>query len=135
METLGANEYSANELRDWLRKIGLPSSGSKTYMTARLSEVSVEFRGTQPPMLVVSECEIVERADDAASEPEEPSNGTASDSEETSSERAGDAEEITGETVNEITKIDELRQQMRRILSEISQLKRAEKRQQLQRAQ
>lgn len=127
METLDVNEYSAKELRDWLRKIGLPSSGSKTYMAARLSEVPVEVRGAQPPMLAVSECEIVERADDAASEPEEPSNGTASDSEEASSETAGGAEEITGETVNEITEIDELRQQMRRILSENSQLKRAEK--------
>ncbi|XP_044251928.2 uncharacterized protein [Drosophila takahashii] len=48
MEIIGADEYSAAELRGWLEKLGLPKSGNKATLAARLNGVPPEARGVCP---------------------------------------------------------------------------------------
>jgi len=48
MDTIAADDYTASELRCWLEKLGLPKSGTKATLAARLNGVPPEARGDCP---------------------------------------------------------------------------------------
>ncbi|XP_070855180.1 uncharacterized protein [Drosophila suzukii] len=70
MDTIAADNYTASELRCWLEKLGLPKSGTKATLAARLNGVPPEARG---------DCPVLDPKDmtDIEAGPEERSNSAA----------------------------------------------------------
>ncbi|XP_017018687.3 uncharacterized protein [Drosophila kikkawai] len=50
METIGADDYTVAELRNWLGRLNMPKSGNKATLAARLNGVPPEARGVCPAM-------------------------------------------------------------------------------------
>ncbi|XP_041450639.1 uncharacterized protein LOC121404693 isoform X2 [Drosophila obscura] len=56
-DLVGAEQYSAAQLREWLESLNLPKNGTKAAMAARLNEVPLEARGQGPPAADMCESE------------------------------------------------------------------------------
>lgn len=48
MESVCGTDYTSAELRSWLQKLGMPSTGMKSAMLLRLNEVPPDKRGECP---------------------------------------------------------------------------------------